>query len=83
MSSLDTEIYLFMMFFGFLGLKSVAVGFSSGPPKKEHLTPKKKSAHCPRRDGAMTGRSTETGRTGRSPLPWTEPRAGIERDPCR
>lgn len=57
--------------------------FSSGPPEKDHLTPTKQSAHCPRRDGATTGRSLETGRTGRSPLPWTEPRAGIERDPCR
>lgn len=62
--------------------------FPSGPPETEHLTPVKERAHCPRRNVeeracATTGRSTETGRTGRSPPPWTQPGAGNERDPCR
>lgn len=69
-------------FFIVLQRKSVAVGFSSGPPETDHLTPVKESAHCPRRDGVKTGQSAGTGRTGRLHLPWTKQGAGIERDPC-
>lgn len=60
-----------------------------GPPETDHLTPVKESAHRPRinveRDGVTTGRSTETGRTGRIgriPPRRTQPEAGNERDPC-
>lgn len=58
------------------------MGFSSGPPEKDHLTLVKESALCLRRDGVRTRQSAGTGRTGRVPLPWTKQGAGIERDPC-
>lgn len=67
----------------FLFLKTTAVGFSSGPLERDHLTTAIKSAHRPRRECVTTRGSTETGKRGRGPLPWTEPGAGIERDPCR
>lgn len=55
----------------------------SCPSETDHLTPAKESAHRPRRNGAKTGPTTETGRTGRRPLPRKKPGAEIESGPCR